>query len=75
MWQGVDKRRFPRINYPCKVVVLKDGGKKGFNTHTENIGVGGICVILDKELRRFSKVGLILYLKNNMKTYTLREQQ
>lgn len=64
MWQGIDKRRFPRANYPCKVVVLKDRCRERFDTHTENIGVGGICVILEKEIKRFTEVDLILYLKD-----------
>ena len=35
-----------------------------FDTHTENIGIGGICVILGKRLRNFMKVEMILYLKD-----------
>lgn len=62
MWQGVDRRRFPRANYPCKIVVVKKN--KRFSTQTENIGLGGVCVILNEELDRFSEVELILFLKD-----------
>ena len=64
IWQGIDRRRFPRADYPCKVVVLRNDFKKTFSTHTENIGTGGICVILSKELPKFCPVEILLYLKD-----------
>jgi hypothetical protein len=66
MWQGIDRRNFPRVNYPCKVIVLKDARREKFDTHTENIGIGGICIILDRALKRFTQVELILYLKDGL---------
>jgi len=66
IWQGMDKRRFPRIDYPCKVVVLRSDMKKTFAVNTENIGVGGICVLLDKRLPKFCPVEVLLYLKDNV---------
>lgn len=64
MWQGVDRREFPRADYPCKIEVFQKGQKSSFSTHTENIGVGGVCVVLEKELEKFSPVGLSLYLED-----------
>lgn len=64
MWQGVERRRFPRVHYLCKVTVIKKGQVETFSTHTENIGVGGICVILKKGLDKFLPVELVLYLEN-----------
>jgi c-di-GMP-binding flagellar brake protein YcgR len=64
MWQGVDKRRFPRICYPCKIIVFQKGQVEKFSTHTENIGQGGICTVLKKGLDRFCPVEVILYLEN-----------
>ncbi len=56
-WEGLDRRHFPRILYPCLVkVVAKDNGQESFLTHTENIGVGGICVITKKEIPLFYPV-------------------
>jgi len=66
MWQGIDRRRFPRAEYPCEVIILRSDLKETFRTHTENIGVGGICVILSKELPRFCPVGITLYLKDRV---------
>ncbi len=61
-WDGLNRRRFPRANYPCLVVISR--AKKDSNerdvilTHTENIGVGGVCVILKQNLERFDVVDL-----------------
>lgn len=64
IWQGIDKRRFPRAEYPCKVVILRNDLKETFSTHTENIGTGGICVVLPRELPKFCLVRVLLYLKD-----------
>ncbi|MFH1577885.1 MAG: PilZ domain-containing protein [Candidatus Omnitrophota bacterium] len=61
MWRGINKRQFPRVDYPCKVAILKD---KPFSAHTENIGTGGICVVMKEELAKFSSVGLVLDLND-----------
>ncbi len=63
-WEGIDKRKFPRIDYPCKVIVLRNDLKKTFSTHTENIGTGGVCVTLTEELPKFCPVEILLYLKD-----------
>jgi c-di-GMP-binding flagellar brake protein YcgR len=63
MWQGIDKRRFPRADFPCKIIIFKKGQQEKFSTHTENIGAGGVCVILKNALDRFSLVDLVLYIE------------
>jgi len=64
MWQGVDKRRFPRAEYPCEVILIKKGENEKISTHTENIGTGGVCVILKKGMGRFYFVELTIYLRD-----------
>lgn len=66
MWQGVDRRRFPRADYPVRIVVRKKGQKDQFSTHTENIGVGGVCVLLEKELDKFCLVELLIYFEDGL---------
>ena len=66
MWQGVDRRRFPRVDYPCKVVVFEKGRREKLDTHTENIGQGGVCVKLQKGLSRFTMVELAIYFENGL---------
>jgi hypothetical protein len=55
MWDGFNKRKFPRLNIHCEIDILSDDQKSPIHANTENIGVGGVCVILDKALERFSK--------------------
>ena len=58
-WEGLNRRRFPRIIYPCLIkIVCRDGQEETVLTHTENIGVGGICVILRRDIKLFSPVGV-----------------
>ena len=46
-WEGMDRRKFPRVMYPCMVKVIPAGGPQQYIlTHTENIGQGGLCVTL-----------------------------
>ena len=50
-WNGLNRRQFPRIVYPCLVKISQGAQSQGsFLTHTENIGVGGFCVILKQEI-------------------------
>lgn len=64
MWGGMNQRVFPRADYPCRVRVATKLFPQKIDTRTENIGLGGICVVLDKELQKFSKVDLELFLDN-----------
>lgn len=71
-WDGLDRRKFPRVNYPCLVVLRKNDEleKEVLLTHTENVGMGGICVTLKRNLKMFSPVELeidLLDLSNHIK--------
>ena len=56
-WDGLNRRKFPRVNYPCLVVIKKGKTKDDvILTHTENIGIGGVCVILKQNIDVFSEV-------------------
>ena len=43
-----ERRRFPRLKYPCKLILGTED--KTYSIHTENISAGGLRVILDKKL-------------------------
>lgn len=61
MWEGSNRRKFPRANYPCLVIIRRDHKEpEALLTHTENVGIGGICVILKKNLGLFMPVDLEL---------------
>ena len=56
-WDGINRRKFPRVSYPCLVTIRHQQDEKDvFLTHTENVGIGGVCVILKKGVKIFSPV-------------------
>lgn len=58
-WDGLNRRRFPRVNYPCLIIIRHPHSEpEVILTHTENIGVGGVCVIVKKNFQLFSSVEL-----------------
>ena len=67
-WEGLNRRQFPRVNYPCLVVIRnseemdadEEDKSSTILTHTDNIGVGGVCVVLKQNLKMFSSVELEL---------------
>lgn len=61
-WDGLDRRKFPRVNYPCLVIIRheQNGEDDVILTHTENVGIGGVCVILKKNIDMFTAVEIEL---------------
>jgi c-di-GMP-binding flagellar brake protein YcgR len=60
-WEGLNRRKFPRANFPCLIKVLREGDPlEVILTHTENISLGGACVILKKSVDLFSPVDIEL---------------
>ncbi len=58
-WDGLDRRKFPRANYPCLIIIRHgQATPEALLTHTENIGIGGVCVILKKNLKLFMPIEL-----------------
>lgn len=60
MWDGINRRKFPRANYPCRITVRRKDHPDSLSAHTENIGTGGICVMLPKDLGIFAPVEIKL---------------
>ena len=65
MWDGFNQRKFPRVNLQCEVLIQAEELSAPLSTLTENVGTGGVCVILDKALDRFSKCRIRLHLDEN----------
>lgn len=63
-FDGIDRRQFPRINYPCLIVIRNDDdGDEKTNTvltHTDNVGVGGVGISLKQPVKTFSVVDIEL---------------
>ena len=58
-----ERRRFPRAVFPCKIVI--GSGHQELASYTENIGVGGIRIILEEQLKCSMRVGIKLYLRKD----------
>lgn len=63
VWDGKERRRFPRAIYVCRVIVNSLGRK--IESKTENIGKGGIKILLTEELVHSSIVGLELEIEKD----------
>ena len=50
-WSGSNRRKFPRVHFPCLIKIQNSQGNSVILTHTENIGVGGICVVLKEHFK------------------------
>ncbi len=67
-WDGMNRRKFPRANYPCLLIVRKNhNSPEAMLTHTENVGIGGVCVILKRDLKMFAPVELEIDLLDTQK--------
>ncbi len=62
MWDGFNQRKFPRVNLQCEISIQSPDLAAPIPAVTENVGAGGVCVILDKSLDRFSKCRIKLHL-------------
>jgi len=60
-WARANRRKFPRVTYPCLVIVRYDQGEKSvILTHTENLGPGGTCAILKDNLKMHAPIEIEL---------------
>lgn len=60
MWDGFNKRKFPRVNVRCDISIQSNPQLKPLSTHTQNLGLGGVCVLVDHEFKRFQECELSL---------------
>ena len=65
-WGGFESRKFPRVNADCKIYIQTVNQKSTRAAKTENIGIGGICVVLDEPLEKLSKVRIQLDLQDGL---------
>ena len=67
MWDGFDKRKFPRLKLRCEILIEPpEPGTPPILATTENVGEGGVCLIQDKPLERFSRCQLRIELEKNI---------
>ena len=61
VWEGQEKRRYPRARFLCRMTVISP--KRLLVSHTENIGEGGVRVILEEKLGVRTTVGLEVFVE------------
>lgn len=66
-WSGLDQRAFPRLSARCDIAIHDRQFGQGLKAKTQNVGAGGVCVILDRALEKLSQVGLRLTLAESEK--------
>lgn len=64
IWDGFNKRKFQRVHLTCDVVVHPQGKPKAYKAVTEDIGMGGVSVMLEDALQRFDRCKISLELKD-----------
>ena len=69
MWDGVDRRRFRRAEYPCLITLRKKTVPvQALLTHTEDISVLGVRVIIRQKIEITTEVRLEVDLKDTLPT-------
>jgi c-di-GMP-binding flagellar brake protein YcgR len=53
-----ERRRFPRVQYPCKITVSLEQEPEEFNLKTENISSGGARVFMPKLFKVNTPAGI-----------------
>lgn len=64
MWDGFNKRKFPRIHLTCEVSIQPRAKARTFKGITDDVGMGGVSVLLEEPLERFDRCRITLELKD-----------
>lgn len=64
MWGGINRRKFPRAEYPCRITIRIKDHPDNISTQTENIGMGGISIAIPRDLGIFAPVEIRLDLQD-----------
>ena len=64
LWDGFNKRKFPRLHLTCEVRIQPVCKQKLFSASTEDVGMGGVSVMLPEPLERFDRCKISLELKD-----------
>ena len=64
LWDGFNKRKFPRLHLTCEVSLQPLGKQKVFTASTEDVGMGGVSVMLPEPLERFDRCKISIELKD-----------
>jgi Tfp pilus assembly protein PilZ len=60
MLGGINRRRFPRVRYETTITVRTKDSSKKITAYTQNISVGGICIVSEEDFGLLRGVSLEL---------------
>jgi len=61
-WDGINRRRFIRLNYPFTIHIYLPG-KPAISTYTEDISEGGVKVTIKEDISQVAAAKLEIYLR------------
>lgn len=64
MWSGFNQRKFPRCSINVELNICFDDKVEYVAVQTENIGIGGLCFISDRQLDPFQNLSLKIRLSD-----------
>ncbi len=62
MWENLNLRKFPRLAIKCDIEISGTNNPLSVAVITQNIGAGGVCVVMPKEVTKLTRVLIRLYL-------------
>ena len=65
MWESLDLRKFPRLAIKCDVEISGTNNPLSVAVITQNIGAGGVCVVMPKEVSKLTRVLIRLHLSDD----------
>lgn len=69
MWDGFNKRKFPRLSCQFEVEIqTPERTVSTIRAVTENVGLGGLCAIIEVPIERFSECRVSLDLGDSAKS-------
>ncbi len=71
-WEGIDKRKFPRVRLHCRISLFREGKKKEIESYTENIGLGGVCVAVSTPMDVFEQLIIDIFMPGDEEIITCR---
>lgn len=65
MWESLDLRKFPRLALRCDVEISGTNNPLSIAVMTANIGAGGVCVVMPKEVSKLTRVLIRLHIPDD----------
>ncbi len=74
IWQGFSNRKFPRIDSDIAIIMIQESSNTTLSAQIKNIGVGGLCVVISKQVKIYDTVEVSFQLPILEKSITCKAQ-